>query len=174
MGRRVSSSDTGECWPAWAETPLSWLRSFQLPLPVVSCESAARAKGFPLERELKTLVIDATTTQSIDPGARALLVAHVRGDRRLSLRAVKRALGVTQARLAGNDSLDDLGVEPGTIHPFQPALWGLRHLVAREVLSLPWVTTNSGRLDGFIVFDPVILLRAECIVVDNLEEPVRP
>lgn len=147
------------------QTPRPWLPSYALPHEVVSCEAAAEAKGVPLERELKTLVIRV----SDKPTWEGFVLAHVRGDRRLALRSVKRALNVKQARLASRESLEELGLEPGTVEPFSAALWGLKHLIASEVLSLGWVTTNAGQLDRYVVFDPLVLLRASHKVVEDLE-----
>lgn len=148
------------------DNPQTWLRVLELGSDVVSCEAAAAAKDVPLRRELKSLVLETGR-----PNAQSKLVlAHIRGDHRLSLRTVKRALGESEARLASPATLRRLGVEPGTIHPFHPSLWVLEHLIDAEVLGLKWVTTNAGRLDAYVVFDPAILLRAAAIVVDDLEQ----
>ena len=127
--------------------------------PVVSCESAAAAKGVALGRELKTLVLEA------DSG---LVLAHLPGDRRLNLRAVKSCLPSRQARLAGLAALHALEIEPGTVTPFHPLLWQLPHVISRDVLELPWVTTNAGNLIEYIVFDPLLLLRARSTTVADL------
>jgi len=117
-----------------------------------------------LERELKTLLLD---TGRHDSGrTNALVLAHVRGHRRLSLRAVKHALGVDEARLASVAVLRGLSLDPGTVHPFHPAVHGLKHLVAPEVFALNWVTTNAGELDRYVVFDPAILQRWSITVAD--------
>lgn len=150
----------GRCFViANPDNPGTWLRHFRLGSPVVSCASAAEAKGVPVAHELKTLVIDT------DDG---LALAHLRGDRRLALHSVRRCLKERQARLADRALLDAIGVEPGTIFPFHFALWGLPHLISREVLSLSWVTTNAGSLDTYIVFDPILLLRAADTTVADL------
>jgi hypothetical protein len=49
-------------------------------------------------------------------------------------------------------------------------LWRKTQLVTREILALPWVTTNAGDLHSYVIFDPLILLRAQCITVGNFEE----
>jgi len=87
----------------------------------------------------------------------------------LSLRSVKRALNVRQAKLASRDALDAMGLEPGTVEPFSERLWGLTHLIAAEVLALEWVTTNGGQLDSYVVFDPMVLLRSSHKIVADLE-----
>jgi len=142
------------------DIPGSWLRRFNLDRPVVSCESAAMAKGVALEHELKSLLL------ACDHG---FVLAHVRGDQRLSLRAVKSTLALEQARLAAPSALESLGLSPGTIHPFHPNLWRLTQLITRQVLMLPWVTTNAGELTRYVRFDPVILLRARQFVIGDYE-----
>jgi prolyl-tRNA editing enzyme YbaK/EbsC (Cys-tRNA(Pro) deacylase) len=143
------------------DNPRSWLRVFRLAEPVVSCSEAAVAKGVPLERELKSLLLEC------DHGR---VLVHLRGDHRLSLHAVKRALAVRQARLASPSAVQALGVSPGTLHPFHPALWTTTtYLIARGLFSLPWVTTNAGHPNEYIVFDPLVLLRAPRILVGEFE-----
>jgi prolyl-tRNA editing enzyme YbaK/EbsC (Cys-tRNA(Pro) deacylase) len=143
------------------DNPSSWLPRFQLGGPVISCESAANAKGVPAEHELKSLLIDCD---------RGRVLAHVRGDRRLSLREIKKALALRQARLAAPQVLRGMGIAPGTLHPFHPALWPGVHLIARQVLAMPWVTTNAGKPDAYLVFTPLILLRATHLSVGDFEE----
>lgn len=144
-------ADTGNPGPS--------LTRYRLDGPVGSCESAAAAKGVPLEHELKSLVLE------YDAG---LALVHIRGDRRLWLRAVKRSLPSRQAKLVGKDVLANLGVEMGTVTPFHPVLWELPQLISREVLALPWVTTNAGVLDEYVIFAPSLLLRARDTKIGDL------
>jgi len=135
------------------DNPGARLERYVLPEPVVSCASAAAAKGISPQHELKSLVLRTDSS---------LVVAHIPGDLSLSLRAVKRGLPTTQARLA---NLGELDLVPGTVHPFDARLWRLHHLVSREVLDLGWVSTNAGTLTTFVVFDPTLLLRARHVSV---------
>lgn len=144
---------------AGAGNPGPSLTRYRLDEPVVSCESAAAAKGVALEHELKSLVLE------YDSG---LALVHLPGDRRVWLRAVKRCLRSRQAKLASKDVLANLGVEMGTVTPFHPVLWELPHLISREVLALPWVTTNAGALDEYVIFDPSLLLQARETKIDDL------
>jgi prolyl-tRNA editing enzyme YbaK/EbsC (Cys-tRNA(Pro) deacylase) len=107
----------------------------------------------PLEHELKSLVIDTSA---------GLVVAHIPGDRRLALRAVKSCIPTPQAHLA---DLAALNLVPGTVHPFHERLWQLRHLVSREVFALDWVTTNAGDLTTFVIFAPTLLLSTRHVTV---------
>lgn len=140
--------------------PSSWLRRFQLEKPVISCRSAAEAKRIPLEHELKSLLIDCD-------GERALV--HIRGNRHLSLRDVKNALALREAKLTDPDFLHQMDISPGTLHPFHSALWGGTHLITNQLLSLPWVSTNAGTPREFVVFDPLILMRAKHVSLGNFE-----
>jgi prolyl-tRNA editing enzyme YbaK/EbsC (Cys-tRNA(Pro) deacylase) len=132
-------------------TPLPGYAFTELDSPVVSCEQAANAKGIPLQRELKSLALDTS---------KGLVVAHVPGDCQISLRAAKRALGAAEARLANAGQLVALGAGPGTVTPFLSQLWPLPQLVDQTLLSLSWVSSNAGHLSRYIVFDPILLLRA--------------
>jgi prolyl-tRNA editing enzyme YbaK/EbsC (Cys-tRNA(Pro) deacylase) len=143
------------------ENPSSWLQKFRLKRPAVSCTDAAEAKNIPLEHELKSLLLSSS---------RGLLLVHLRGDKRVSLRKVKNVLGADEARLAEPSVLARLGISPGTLHPFHPAMWTGLHLLASPVTQLPWVSTNAGRPDEYVVFDPMILTRATNLSVCEIEE----
>lgn len=143
------------------DNPSSWLKTFTLQRDVVSCQEAAEAKGIPLERELKSLIL------KVDDD---LAIVHIRGDRRLSLRRVKKALHAAEARLADPSALACLDVVPGTVAPFGKALWDLPHLISDRVLELTWVSTNSGSSNGYVIFDPVVLLRARQAIPGSFEE----
>lgn len=140
------------------------LERFELDWPVISCESAARAKDVPLDHELKSLLI------TCDRGRH--IVAHVRGGRRLSLRAVKRALKVREARLADPCDLDEYDIKPGSLCPFNEQLWPKTQLIAVEVLAMRWVTTNAGERDrkSYVVFSPQLLRQAQDCLVGHFEE----
>jgi prolyl-tRNA editing enzyme YbaK/EbsC (Cys-tRNA(Pro) deacylase) len=142
------------------DNPGSSLKRFRLAAPVSSCAEAAKAKGVDLEHELKSLLV--TTDQG-------LVLAHTRGNRRLSLRAIKHTLGTDQARLAALSELGNIGLNRGTVCPFTPVLWTMRQVVAREVLGMAWVTTNAGEPDLYVVFDPLLLLRAPAISAGDFE-----
>lgn len=143
------------------ETPLTWLQRFTLPYDVVTCDEAAAAKGVTLDRELKSLVLMTSA---------GCVVAHILGDDHLSLRSVKQALAVDEAHLMDAGGLDSLKLEPGRVSPFVPQLWELPQVVDPRVLGPAWVTTNDGTLNGYIVFDPLLLLRAESIVTVRIAE----
>lgn len=142
------------------DNPGAGLERRYLSQPVMSCEEAARAKGVELERELKSLLLRTS---------RGRVLVHVRGNRHLSLRMVKRSLGGEQAQLASRAELASLQLAPGTIHPFAPTLWRLPQLVTREILRLEWVTTNAGEANTYVVFEPHMLLAAPQVLVGAFE-----
>lgn len=146
------------------ENPGESLEKFELDRPVISCESAAKAKDIPLDNELKSLLI------ACDHGRH--IVAHVRGSRRLSLRAVKRALKVREARLADPSDLDKYGVVPGSLCPFNERLWLETQLIEVEVLAMRWVTTNAGdqKRKSYVIFPPELLRHARDYMVGHFEE----
>ncbi len=133
-------------------SPMTWLRVFELPSEVVSCREAADAKGFPLRHELKSLIL------KVDE---SFAIVHLSGSEFLSLRRVKRFLKSEQARLATPGETASLGARPGAVSPFLPNLWRLPHLIDADLLTLTWVSTNNGTLSSYIVFDPILLCRAE-------------
>src|SRR5579872_3117707 len=110
------------------ENPGTWLQPFPLSERVVSCEEAADAKGVPLHHELKSLLLVCD---------RGWALAHLHGDRHLSLRAVKDAMGTRQARLASPSELRQLGLDSGTVQPFHQQLWTIPQLLERTLLLLP-------------------------------------
>lgn len=142
------------------DEPMSWLAEFALDGPVRTCEEAAEAKGIPLERELKSLVLVTSL---------GIVTAHVAGDQFLSLRQVKRSLRCQEARLADGDVLNSLGVSVGTVTPFHRSIWHMRQLICYKVLQFEWVSTNSGSYDHYVVFDPLVLLRAPQVSIGQFE-----
>lgn len=128
------------------------LQSYKSQTTVITCKEAALARHVPLSHELKSLILE--TPQGP-------IVVHVPGDKRVSLRAVKRAIGVKQARLASPSYLMQLGLTPGTVCAVLDPIWRLKHLISSDVLDLEYVTTNDGTLNGYFVFPPELLERAE-------------
>jgi prolyl-tRNA editing enzyme YbaK/EbsC (Cys-tRNA(Pro) deacylase) len=133
---------------------------FKLSHDVITCEEAAKAKGIPLENELKTLVI---TT-----GARTYAL-HLPGDKKASLRKVKQFLGTEQACLISPRDLAEMGLSPGTVSPVIDPVWSLSHLVSARILDLPYVSTNGGTRREYFKFDPKILLNAREVAVGEFE-----
>lgn len=136
------------------------LESHPLKEEVTSCVEAARAKGIPLKNELKTLILQTS---------KGLYALHLTGDRKASLRAVKKFLKVKEAYLAQEEKLRDLNLNAGMICPLINPVWQLPHLISEEVLSLDYVSTNDGTKRGYIKFDPRILLSANNIEIGKFD-----
>jgi prolyl-tRNA editing enzyme YbaK/EbsC (Cys-tRNA(Pro) deacylase) len=130
--------------------------------PVVSCREAARARGVPLKNELKSLIIDTSS---------GLIAAHLRGDQAISLRAVKQILESDEARLASRQTLQQLGLSPGTVSAVLDPVWSLPHLIERSVIELDFVTTNNRRTTGYFRFDPKVLLSAPSYTLADFARP---
>lgn len=130
----------------------------QLNYQVVSCEEAATAKGIPLVNELKSLVLETSN---------GLYIVHIPGNKYLDLRKVKKFINTKDACLASKEVLASLGMQPGTVTPFNNNIWNLRQLVSEEILSLKFVSTNNGKLNEYIRFTPTLLLEIPNIYVGN-------
>jgi prolyl-tRNA editing enzyme YbaK/EbsC (Cys-tRNA(Pro) deacylase) len=125
------------------------LPSLWLDEVVISCSEAAKARKVPLKNELKSLIVQTSN---------GVCATHIRGDRRLSLRAVKRFLNVDQARLVSVTELNDLGLTRGTVCPFMPPVWQMKQLISESLLKLEFITTNNGTVSGYFMFEPTRLL----------------
>ena len=133
---------------------------YELASDVLSCTEAASAKSIPLENELKTLIIT-TGTQKF--------ALHIRGDRRASLRKVKRFLNSEQAYMVSPQRLAEMGLKIGTVSPVLEPVWSLPHLISQNILDLDFVSTNNGTRHGFFRFSPRVLLEARSSSVGDFD-----
>ncbi|HEY4989964.1 MAG TPA: YbaK/EbsC family protein, partial [Opitutaceae bacterium] len=141
-----------------ASPPGDRMLSQHLDRPVVSCEEAAAARGIPLARELKTLLLKTHD--------REIVAVHVPGDANVALRQVKRRLGTAQAYQASLQELEALGLTPGTVCAIKEPVWSMEHLVTRRVLRMDTVMTNDGTKTGYLEFNPALLMKTDPIVGD--------
>lgn len=125
---------------------------------VISCIDAAQARNVRPSQELKHLVIETE---------HCFLLAHIPGDRRISLRKVKNMIRGKRASLASLGKFKPFG--PGTVCPFLNPFWKFIHLIDVDVLSKKTMTTNNGTTRGFIRFSPQLLLLGVSIVADLKE-----
>jgi len=123
--------------------------------PVVSCKEAAIAKGIPLKNELKTLILKTRL---------GFVALQLPGNAKASLRKVKNALNINQASLASPKELQLFGLEPGTVSAVQNPTWSMFHLVDETLLSLKYISTNSGSKRGYYIFKPSVLLNADNVL----------
>jgi Cys-tRNA(Pro)/Cys-tRNA(Cys) deacylase len=142
-----------------------WLKQKKIPFDVVHYDHeekgaafAAQATGFPLEKTIKTLVVDL--------GGKAFGLALMPGDRQLSLKKLAKAFGVKKASMADAEAAERLtGYHVGGISPF-----GLRQrLPAVMEESLPrWdeVMINGGQRGIMLKMVPGdIVASLQCKVV---------
>jgi predicted nucleotide-binding protein/prolyl-tRNA editing enzyme YbaK/EbsC (Cys-tRNA(Pro) deacylase) len=138
---------------------------------VITCRSAARARGHELHQELKSLVL--ATSQG-------LCVVHVPGDCTVSLRKVKDHLGTDEAHIADPEQLLELNLGPGTVCAVLDPVWSMRHLVDQRVFEIPEIVTNNGTRNGYFAFDPDELRSAQKVGIGDFvdrvetESPPRP
>lgn len=133
----------------------------ELPRNVVTCEEAAMAKGIELKNELKSLILETSD---------GLVVVHLQGDRRLSLRKVKEYLSVKEAYIASNDLIKEHGLISGTVSAILDPVWSFTHLIDKDIFDLDFVSTNAGSLNRYFKFDPKILVSAKNIHIANISE----
>ena len=134
------------------------MREYHLTEPVITCKEAAKAKGIPLNDELKSIIL--TTIKGY-------IVVHLLGGSMVSLRKVKKALNIKNAHLASKKELYAIGLEPGTICAVKNPTWELTHLISRQVLEKDMVSTNNGTKCAYIVFNPAVLLKAKTVIVGD-------
>lgn len=137
------------------------LKEYKLDKTVVTCMEAAQAKGIHLENELKTLLLETSN---------GFVAIELPGDATASLRKIKDFLEVKKAHLADPETLNHLGLEPGTVSAVRPPVWGMHHLVSKRLLNLDEISTNSGNKNGYYRFEPSLLLKAEKVNIGDFEE----
>jgi len=140
---------------------------YQLPHNVYSCFDAYMHKRDILKsqaQELKSIVL------ITDKG---LHVIHLPGDKLVNIGAVRKALNAQEVivpinpndpkkksdirRLDPEDKLSELKIKYGTVCPFLDKIWKLPQLISEDVFEMQTVSTNSGKHDQCIFFDPQYL-----------------
>ncbi len=147
----MSDDKGGVTGPALVRPGGAKFEVHELPFPVVTCEAAAEAKGIPLSAELKSLVVSTNC---------GVLLVHVSGADRLSLRRLKRARNLSQAYLAPPSVLHEMCLTEGTVCPFLSSLWTVPHVIDQRLLAQESVSTNAGTQTSYIDFSPRVLLSA--------------
>ena len=158
---RVMPDDYGDPALRGSSPPGLTLPVYDLPKEVITCEQAAAAKGIPLANELKTIIL--TTTSG-------LCAVNIPGDRKVSLRKVKRFLKAREAFVAPREYLREMGLSPGTVCAVLEPVWSLHQLVSSAVLALEFVSTNNKSSSHFFRFAPELLLRARAVQVGDFEQ----
>ena len=115
-------------------------------------EFAARAIGFPLERTIKTLVVDL--------GSKKYCFALLPGDKQLALKQLARACKVKRTAMVDTATAERLtGYLVGGISPFG-AKHNLPALVEESLLKLDNVAINAGQRGVMLIMSPGDIVKA--------------
>lgn len=122
-------------------------------------EFAARASGFPLEKTVKTLVVDLGRNQHT--------LVLMPGDRQLSMKRLARVRGVKRAAMADARTAERLtGYLVGGISPFgtrQP----LPVIMQESILKFDDILINAGQRGTMLKIAPQIIPTVlDCTVAD--------
>lgn len=101
------------------------------------------------------------------PGTDRIIIAHVRGDRKVDTAKMARSYGVDDLPMATEEQLNSLGLERGTVNPLLPDLPNVEHVFDRDLVDgddypgSDMVFTSSGDHRFFVGFDIRKYLRAK-------------
>lgn len=116
---------------------------------------AAQAMGFPLERTIKTLVVDL--------GRKRYIIVLMPGDKNVDLKTLARAYSVPRAAMADTSTAERLtGYLVGGISPFGTKQ-NLPVVIEPSLLECNKVAVNAGKRGVMLIMDPKdILLAVDC------------
>ena len=110
---------------------------------------AARASGFPLQRTVKTLVVDL--------GRNQYTLVLMPGDRRLSMKRLARVLAVKRAAMADTRTTERLtGYLVGGISPFGTRL-KLPVIMEESILKFDDILVNAGQRGTMLKISPQVI-----------------
>lgn len=113
---------------------------------------AAQAMGFPLERTIKTLVVDL--------GRKCYIIVLMPGDENLDLKSLARAYSVPRAAMADTSTAERLtGYLVGGISPFGTKQ-KLPVVMEAGLLEFDKVAINGGKKGIMLTMDPKDILLA--------------
>ena len=120
-------------------------------------EFAARAIGFPLERTIKTLVVDL--------GSNQYCFALLPGDKQLALKQLAKACKVKKAAMVDTATAERLsGYLVGGISPFG-AKHNLPAVVEESLLKFDDVAINAGQRGVMLIMSPEDIVKAlDCTI----------
>jgi Cys-tRNA(Pro)/Cys-tRNA(Cys) deacylase len=115
-------------------------------------EFAARATGFPLDRTVKTLVVDL--------GGRNYCLALLPGDRQLDLKQLAQVFAVKRAMMADTATAERLtGYRVGGISPFGTKQ-GLPVVMEKRIREYAEVLINAGQRGVMLKMAPTDIVKA--------------
>ena len=75
--------------------------------------------------------------------------------------------------MASPEELNILGTRMGEVCPALIHLWSLQLLISTEILELDFVSTNAGKRDEYILFNPKQLLKHDNVIVGAFSNKMR-
>ena len=125
-------------------------------------EFAAKASGFPLDKTVKTLVVDL--------GQKQYTLVLMSGDRQLSMKRLARAWGVKRAAMADTRTAERLtGYLVGGISPF-----GTRQrlpvVMEESILEFDKILINAGQRGTMLLMAARDILRAADVKVADIAQ----
>ena len=126
-------------------------------------EFAARAIGFPLERIIKTLVVDL--------GHKKLCFSLLPGDKQLSLKQLAKVCNVKRAAMVDTATAERLtGYFVGGISPFG-AKQNLPAVIEKGLLKFDGVAINAGQRGVMLIMTPGDIVKAlDCDVAGIVQQ----
>lgn len=121
---------------------------------------ASEAMHFPLERTIKTLVVEV--------GKKEYILALMPGDRQLSMKLLAKALTAKRAAMVDTDTAQRLtGYWVGGISPFGTRQ-AMKVVMEQRLLEFDKVAVNGGQRGVMLIMDPRDIIRA----TQGLEAPL--
>lgn len=130
---------------------------------VNNCLDASKARKIKLHQEMKSIFLKLRS---------GFYLFHLRGDESISEKKInklhrKYSGNKTKIRFASNTELSTFNVEKGKVNPLLEELWTLPHFISPTLLLENHVFTNDGTLDGYINFNPSLILETNKCIVDE-------
>jgi len=123
---------------------------------------AAQALGFPLEKIIKTLVVDM--------GPKGYVLALMPGDTQLSPKKLSRIYSAKRAEMADTATAQKLtGYTVGGISPFGTQR-KLPVIMEKRLLNFDAVAINGGKRGVMLIMKPEDILRAANATIDEIAE----
>ena len=138
---------------------IQFLEQKKIPFEVVKydheqkgAEFASRASGFPLERTVKTLVVDL--------GKKQYTLVLMPGDKQLSMKRLARIRGVKRAAMADTQTAERItGYLVGGISPFGTRQ-KLQVVMEESILKFEEILINAGQRGTMLKIAPEIIRTA--------------
>ena len=139
-----------------ATQAIQFLEQKNIPFEVVKynheekgAEFASRASGFPLERTIKTLVVDL--------GEKQYLLVLVPGDQQLSMKRLAGIRGVKRATMADAQTAERItGYRVGGISPFGTRQ-KMQVIMEKSILKFDKILVNAGQRGMMLEIAPEII-----------------